>query len=134
MSTEVLTPGTSAPPVESLFLPIEVLVIALGKSVVVYPSNLRIPWGYEGTIVWHLVSDDTSFTFADPPLSFVDGDTAPFGQPVLDASLDTFKVPVTNTDPNPEKTGIQFRYDLQFATGGKVRRFDPTVENDPPTP
>jgi len=40
----------------------------------------------------------------------------------------------TNIDPSDKKTGIQFHYDLQLANGAPVKRFDPTVENDPPTP
>jgi hypothetical protein len=136
MSTEVLTPHASAPPEKSPFLPIEVLVIVLGESVVVYPSNLRIPWGYEGTIVWNLASNDSRLEFAKPGVVFLNDD-APFGQPTNDKPGQC-QLSVTNIDTNSGKTGTQFHYNLQFVVTGspssKILKFDPTVENDPPTP
>jgi hypothetical protein len=133
MSTQVLTPHASAPPdKKSPFLPIEVLVIALGDSIVVYPSNLRIRWGYEGTIVWHLATNE-ALDFAKPGVVFDDVD-APFG-PVTSDKPGQCQLSLKNTDPGSKKTGTQFRYNIALSDpSGKTLKFDPVVENDPPTP
>src|SRR4051794_31170242 len=134
MSTQVLTPHASAPPEKkSPSVPIEVLVIALGDSIVVYPSNLRIRWGYEGTIVWHLATDNSLLDFAKPGVVFFDGD-APFGQVTSDKHGEC-QLSMKNMDPSSKKTGTQFHYNVVLSgPSGKTLKFDPTVENDPPTP
>ncbi|MGH9422609.1 MAG: hypothetical protein ACRD3J_21715, partial [Thermoanaerobaculia bacterium] len=106
--------------------PLQVLVIAF-DNVVVFPMNLTIPFGYNGTIVWTL-SGAGGLEFTEPGVQF--NEAAPYT--VQSVGPHTIQAAVSNNNPNV--TGTPFAYTLFFTDEGKTTEFDPTVENDSPPP
>jgi hypothetical protein len=119
MSNAVL-PAAAALATEEIVVSITII----DNVVTIEPDPVHVPYGFDGVISWVIQHPDARFK--EPPILFTDPSIAvpPTTQ------LKTAQVPWVNDNTTSEPKS--YPYIANLLDGGKRRKHDPTVENDPP--